>query len=239
MNLAKSLPKARSRPSRPHDTAATMALITAAAARLIAEKGFPGFGVNALAAAAGVDKQLIYYHFGGIEGVLRKLGNSLDLWLGTPLQPRKGEPYSDATRRLMTEYATALRRNVLVQRLLAWELVEPSDVLKELERTRSTAMVEWVAELRTAAGPVPEGIDAPAINALLLAGLHYLTLREQSVGTFAGMDIQSPEGVQRINSAIETIIDRVYARPPEPVKKTRAKPAQQQPETTPSPPERS
>jgi hypothetical protein len=45
------------------------------AVRLLADKGFPGLGVNSLAAAAGVDKQLIYYHFGGLEGVVRELSS--------------------------------------------------------------------------------------------------------------------------------------------------------------------
>ncbi|MBC7941732.1 MAG: hypothetical protein H7Z19_18590, partial [Chitinophagaceae bacterium] len=111
--------------------------------------------------------------------------------------------------------AGALRRNPLVLRLLAWELVEPTDVLKELEVTRSAAMAGWVQGLRAAAGPVPAGIDAPAVNAVLLAGLHYLALREQSLGSFAGVDIQSPEGVLRIAQAVRMITQRVYQ--PDPV----------------------
>lgn len=188
-----------------------MQLITDATVRLLAEKGFPGVGVNTVAAAAGVDKQLIYYHFGGLEGVIRHLGGQLAFWLGTPLTPQPGEPYGDAVCRLAMEYMGALRRNPLVLRLLAWELVEPTDVLKELEVTRSQAMGEWVQQLRAAAQPAPADIDAPAVNALLLAGLHYLALREQSVGSFAGMDITTPEGAARIADAVRLITDRVYS----------------------------
>lgn len=210
-----SKPAAKPRGSRPHDSAATKTLITDATKRLLAEQGFTALGVNAVAAAAGVDKQLIYYHFGGLDGVIRELGTELSMWLGTPLEPREGEPYGDAVQRLLMEYIGALRRNHLVLRLLAWELVEPSDALKELEVTRSAAMVGWVGGLRAAAGPVPDGLDAPAINAVLLAGLHYLALREQSLGSFAGVDIQSPEGAQRIAAAVEVITQRVYATAPQ------------------------
>lgn len=209
----KKSPKAPPRSSRPHDTAATMALIVDTAATLLAEKGFTGFGVTALATAAGVDKKLIYYHFGGIDEVLRQLGGRLDLWLGTPPEPVKNEAYADAINRLLAAYFGALRGNTLVQRLLAWELVEPSDVLRELEATRSQAMGAWVEQLRGTLGTAPDGVDAPAINALLLAGLHYLTLREGSVGSFAGMDIQSPEGSARICAAVNTILAGVYGKP--------------------------
>jgi AcrR family transcriptional regulator len=203
--------KRASRSQRPHDATATMKLITNAAIQLLAEKGFTGIGINTVAAAAGVDKQLIYYHFGGLEGVIRQVGSQLELWLGTPLQFAEGEAYGDAVHRLLMEYIGALRGNPLVLRLLAWELVEPSDVLKEVEATRSKAMSVWVQGLRTTAQPAPAGIDAPAINALLLAGLQYLALREQSLGSFAGMDISTPEGSARITAAVRLITERVYA----------------------------
>lgn len=205
--------KRATRGQRPHDAAATKQLIRNATVRLLAEKGFPGIGINTVAAAAGVDKQLIYYHFGGLDGVIRDLGNQLELWLGAPLQFKAGEAYGDAVHRLLMEYAGALRRNHLVLRLLAWELVEPTDVLKELEVTRSRAMAGWIQGLRTAAQPAPAGVDAPAVNALLLAGLHYLALREQSLGSFAGMDISTPEGAARIADAVRLITARVYATP--------------------------
>jgi AcrR family transcriptional regulator len=221
MNAAKSParrpvgrpPKTGARAARGRDTESTATLIVEAAAKLLAAKGFTGLGVNALAAAAGVDKQLIYYHFGGLDGVVRQLGSRLDLWLGTPLEPRVGEPYGDAVNRLLTEYFTALRRNPLVLRLLAWELAEPSEALGELEAARSAAMAGWVAQLRAAAQPVPAGIDAPAINALLLAGLHYLALCERTLGRFAGVDIDTPAGQARITAAIRLITERTYAAP--------------------------
>lgn len=205
--------KRATRGQRPHDATATKQLITDATIRLLAEKGFPGIGINTVAAAAGVDKQLIYYHFGGLEGVIRNLGSQLELWLGAPLQFKPGEAYGAAVHRLLMEYTDALRRNHLVLRLLAWELVEPTDVLKELEVTRSQAMGAWVQGLRAAAQPVPTGVDAPAVNAVLLAGMHYLALREQSLGSFAGVDISTPEGTTRIANAVRLITERVYATP--------------------------
>jgi AcrR family transcriptional regulator len=214
MNATKTSSRKAPRAQRTHDAAATMQCILDATVKLLAESGFTALGINAVAAAAGVDKQLIYYHFGGLDGVIRQLGERLELWLGTPLEPKPGEPYGEAVHRLLTEYTVALRGNALVLRLLAWELVEPTDALKELEVTRSAAMGPWVQKLRAAAGPVPEGVDAPAVNALLLAGLHYLALREHSLGSFAGVDLSTPEGAQRIASALRLITERTYAATP-------------------------
>lgn len=204
------------RPSRPYDSEATKLLITEAAMQLLADKGFTALGINALAAAAGVDKQLVYYHFGGLEGVVRALGSKLGIWLGTPLQARANEPYAEAAARMLTAYASALRANQLVLKLLAWELCEPSDVLTELERTRSLAMATWVQDWRSSVQEPPAGVDAPAINALLLAGLQHLALRERSVGSFAGMNLKDGEGMQRIAQAVGYLTAKAYATDPIP-----------------------
>lgn len=46
---------------------------------MIAEQGFAGFGVNALALRSGVDKVLIYRYFDGIDGVLARLADEVVL----------------------------------------------------------------------------------------------------------------------------------------------------------------
>lgn len=219
-NMNPTKPTTRARTQRVHDAAATKQRILDAATRLLAERGFTALGINSLASEAELDKQLIYYHFGGLDGVVRMLGERLELWLGAPLKPRKGEPYAEAVFRLLTEYGDALRQNALVLRLLAWELVDPSDALKDLETTRSAAMVPWVQGLRTAAEPAPTDVDAPAVNAVLLAGLHYLSLRERSLGSFAGIDLSTPEGSARIKRAMRLIIDRTYGTAPVRPRKT-------------------
>ena len=132
--------------------------------------------------------------------MIRRIGAELNVWLGSALVAEKGEPYAAAANRLMAQCTQALRQNTMVLRLLAWELIEPSAVLAELETARSVAMGKWLAEFRPAALPPPAGVDAPAINAVLMAGLHYLALREKSVGRFMGVDIHTPDGLARIAS---------------------------------------
>ena len=202
-----SKPKAK----RQRDPAATKQRIADAAVQMLSEKGFTALGINAIAASAGIDKQMIYYHFGGFEGLIRHIGSQLDVWLGEVLPPVQGEPYAKAVYRLMMAYNKSVRDNVMVQRLLAWELVEPSAVLQELELARSSEMLKWVAQQRAAALPAPDGVDAPAINAVLMAGLNYLALRERSVGRFMSVDLSTPEGIARIAKAVEFLTEKTFA----------------------------
>ena len=62
-------------------------------------------------------------------------------------------------------------------------------------------------------------MDAPAINALLLAGVHYLVLREGSAGGFASLDLIQPEGWTRIRRAARQLIELAYRVPVPPNEK--------------------
>jgi AcrR family transcriptional regulator len=194
--------------ARTRDRAATEARILDAARRIIARGGFGALGVNALATETGCDKKLIGRYFDGIEGVVRELGGDVGFWVGD-VAGGSGDTYGERMQSLLEAYARALRGNVLLQRALAWELVAPSPALAALEHSRSISVGRWMQSARGAVA-VPDDIDAPAINAILLAALHYLTLRESTLPTFAGMDIASPSGRARIDTAFAALIRRVY-----------------------------
>ncbi len=73
-------PKARAATSkrrplarRLHDSAATREALIAAATDLFAEHGFDGVSVDQIAAASGVNKALINYHFGGKAGLYSEI----------------------------------------------------------------------------------------------------------------------------------------------------------------------
>ncbi len=78
---AKAVPEAlvgrRDSASGRRDPAATRQALLAAGARLFGERGYDGVPIEDLAAAAGVNKALISYHFGGKRGLYRAvLGSS-------------------------------------------------------------------------------------------------------------------------------------------------------------------
>lgn len=196
---------------RTRDREQTEKLILEAATKLIAEKGFTAFGVNAVAKEAGVDKVLIYRYFGDLPGLVEQLGSRLDLWLGSaetvqaPLQS-----YATFTTPVLLHYLRELRGNVLLQRLLAWELVQEDEHIQRLAKARSKAISSWFAKVSAGAPLPPKGVDAGAINALLIGAAHHLALRESSAGEFTGIDLHSPEHWKRLEAAFEYIIQRVY-----------------------------
>lgn len=194
-------------PVRRRDRDATERAIVAAAIALLTEKGFQGFGLNALAERAGVNKQLVYRYFGGIDGVIDALGERVELWApGTDAQAdARPTTYAELVALLLDAYIAGLRANRLTQRLILWELVESSPALERLEAARSKALQAWMAARRGDLVP-PPGVDVAAINALLLAAVNQLALREAAVGSFAGLVLTDEAGWGRIRAAARTVI---------------------------------
>ena len=198
---------------RPRDRDGTARSLQQAAMRILARDGFAALGPNAIAAEAGCDKKLIYRYFGGLEGLLEALGGDLATWLGgPPPSPPPGADYAARLAALLEGYAAGLRGDPALQRVLAAELSQADETLKRLDAARSAAMGAWVGQVLAGTAP-PPGVDAPAINAVLLAALHYLTLIGATQGRFAGLDCASPEGRARIDAALQFLLARAYGAP--------------------------
>jgi len=196
---------------RPRDRDGTEARILQAATDIVARDGFGALGINTVAREAGVDKQLVYRYFGGLEGLLERLGGDLRLWLGKAADAEiRGDSYGEVITGQLRAHLDALRDNPLVQAALAWELVERSEAVARLGAAKNDAIREWFGRVRAAAGPAPDGLDAPAINAILLAGMHHLVLRARTAGDFAGIDLTHADSWARIDAALAAIAHSLY-----------------------------
>jgi len=192
------------------DRDATRKRILDAAAKVLSEDGYAAFGVNAVAREAGCDKVLIYRYFGGLEGLAETLGERLDVWLGPMLKPTGIEGYGAVMAQVLRDYLKALRGNPLLKRILAWELQDTNDLTRQLGAAKSRAVSQWFQGVRAQSGPPPADVDAPAINAVMIAAAHHLALREAHDGTFAGLDLTLPETWPRIEAAMNLLLARAY-----------------------------
>jgi AcrR family transcriptional regulator len=195
---------------RMRDRDATEARLIDALERVLSRDGFRGLGVNAVAREAGVDKVLIYRYFGDLDGLIEKFGQRLGLWVGAASSASASDgAYAARVQELLRTYLASLRSNAALRQILAWELVDSSPLMRKLDASRSRAVGAWFAKARGDSS-APAGVDAPAVNALLLAAMHHLALREQSIGTFAGMDLRDPASWVRLEQAAERLLGCAY-----------------------------
>lgn len=199
--------------TRTRDRGRTEEAIIAAARAVLADQGFQGFGINAIAREAGCDKQLLYRYYGGLDGLVEAIGNDVASGLGNRLTEAAGEvppdSYAAMIEMLVLSFIEVLRTDSLLQRIIAWEISAPGPIVSRFAAARSLVLQRWVERQRGSLTP-PEGVDAAAINALLIAGAQHLVLSAAAIGGFAGLQLADDAGWDRIRTSVRQLVRGVY-----------------------------
>ncbi|HVL42925.1 MAG TPA: TetR/AcrR family transcriptional regulator, partial [Brevundimonas sp.] len=164
--------------ARLRDRSATEAAIVAAGERILLRDGFPGLNVQTLAAEAGCDRKLVYRYFDGVDGAVDRIAARAHAALAASLASiplvETASLRTFARISLLT-WLAALRASPLSLRLMAWALVEDSDLLRRIEADRAAVLQNWMRERRPRLRVPPAG-DLVALNAVLLASVQHLAL---------------------------------------------------------------
>ncbi len=203
----------RAPPTKPRDRDETERRILEAAMVVLAESGHQEFGVNAIARRAACDKQLIYRYFGGLEGLADAIGARLAEQLTERLTPfSEAAPpvtYGALMRLLILALLNLLRADPVMQKIIAWEVSASSPLAARMVAERSKLLSLWMHSMRGDLEP-PEGIDAPAINAVLIASTQHLVLSGSANGVFAGMPLKNDADWNRVRAVLTSIVSAVY-----------------------------
>lgn len=101
-----------------------------AAIGLIADAGFTDFGVNHIAARAGIDKVLIYRYFGGVEGLLEHIGQHHEFF------PEPHKVIEGTLADFIEAYRLAMTADRLASALLDWERLTENPLTLAFQRQR-------------------------------------------------------------------------------------------------------
>lgn len=198
--------------TRARDRDQTARAILVAAREVLAEQGFQAFGVNAIARRAGCDKQLIYRYYGGLEGLADAIGADLAAELTEELKAVAGpqpQTYGALMRQLGLGLLELLRRNRLMQQINAWEAAAPSPLVARLIEARARRMGAWMMEMRGGLTP-PQGVDAAASNAIVVAAVQQLVVSAAANGAFSGLPLRTEADWDRLKAALTALIAAVY-----------------------------
>jgi hypothetical protein len=160
-----------------------------------------------------VDKVLIYRYFGGMPELLTAFAEETGFW--PDLKELLSETDSDPARMSQAERATvmllgfgrALRRRPGTQEILRWELLESNELTEALARHREEQSAGFFRGFDASGG-----IDVQAVGSLLAAGQTYLALRFKNCEVYNGIDLGSEEGWSRIDRAVRSVVDAVFAK---------------------------
>ena len=203
-----------SKPAAVRNREATRARLIQAVGTLLAREGFTGLGVNAVAREAGVDKVLIYRYFGGLSELIVAFGREGNFWPSIKeladgdVEAYSRLPVTEQLSRLSRNFIQAIRQRPITQEILAWEMVERNDLTVELETIRENTMMNFFDMFFPSTG---NGPDIAAMGAIIGAGISYLVSRGRQIRFYNGVDLESEEGWKRLEDAIATMIQGMFA----------------------------
>jgi AcrR family transcriptional regulator len=198
---------------RPRNRAGTERAIFNAARALLAEQGFQGFGINAVARRTGCDKQLIYRYFGGLDGLIDAIGEDLGSWVKDKIPQDTGGmfmlTYGDLMEKLSLYFMEALRDDPLVCKIVAWEVSQDTPQVRRLAESRMKALGKWLERMRGTLAP-PKGVDATTTNAILFAAVQHLVISASVSGQFAGVALKTEKDWEKVAAAVRRLVRAIY-----------------------------
>jgi hypothetical protein len=125
------------------------------------------------------------------------------------IKTNKGENTKEILDCLLQNQMDYFISNEEMQKIILWQISERTQIMKEVCEERELLSKFFFAlsdkEL------MGKDIDLRAVSALLVAGIYYLILHAKSTDTlFCEIDLNTPEGMNRIKKAISLILENTY-----------------------------
>ena len=182
---------------------------------VLKNKGYIGLTATNIAKAAGLSRRLITMYFGSVDELVETYVRNKDFWLaasgnaGEMIAANKGEDTKKIIEYLLQNQIDNFYDNPEMQKLILWEISKKTKIMYEVceEREHLGSKVFELTDKELQG----RNIDIRAVTALLVAGIYYMVLHAKSTDTtFCEIDINQPEGMQRIKNAISLILENTY-----------------------------
>jgi len=200
----------RKRINKVRDSEVTKRELLDAVGEIIRLHGFSGLKTNAIARWIGKDKNLIRYHFQGLNGLQKAFIHEKDYWL--PFFERfrlEDEPDMDSVREmfagLMQENFRSFYEKGEMQKIILWQISEQSPLMKSISEERELAGEVLLGKT----DELFRGTDVSfrAVIALLLGGSYYMSLHGHTNGSrICGIDMDSERERNEVLHTIDQVI---------------------------------
>ncbi|AZA76903.1 TetR/AcrR family transcriptional regulator [Chryseobacterium sp. G0186] len=187
-----------------------------AVGKILKTKGYAGLKVNDIAATAGVDKKMIYTYFGGMDGLMDEYIRSQDYWINATTDkidkiiPEIKDGGKSFIEEMLLSQFDYVYTNKEAQKVLLWSLSESRKSLKKLIDTQEENGEHIFNNMFDPYFKENSG-DFRGVMAIMVSGLYYLNMFASVNGSiFCGLDMNSPEGREKIKNAITFMVGQTY-----------------------------
>jgi AcrR family transcriptional regulator len=200
-----------------NDKERSMLKLIAAVGTIIKTKGYTGLGPTNIAKCAGLNKRLIYFYFGTVENLVETYVRGKDYWVdaagnaGELMNKSDGRDTRKILESLLLNQLDYFYKEEEMQKIVLWQISQRSQIMYEVceERERLGDRFFELADKELE----NTDVDLRAIAGLLVGGIYYMILHAKSSDSlFCQIDLNKPEGLERIRKAISIILADTYGR---------------------------
>lgn len=176
-------------------------------------KGYAGLTATNIAKAAGLSRRLITMYFNSVDDLIEIYVRNKDYWteasgnIGKVVEENQGRNSKNIIDCLLQNQLDYFYNSSEMQKLILWEISAKTKIMYEVcdDRERLGEKIFDLADKEFK----NTDVDLRAVSGLLVAGIYYMVLHAKSTNTlFCGIDINKPEGMQRIKKAISVILQK-------------------------------
>lgn len=164
-------------------------------------------GINQIAETAGLNKVLIYRYFNGLEGLMEVFAQRVNLWerlrraVEEGLAEGRWKNPSETGRAIFKSYRELLQQEPLFLTIFQAELSSHNPLTRRLEKDREQEGLKIVELVQKAFPDAVDQGDTAAVSTLIISAITYLMLKSRDTSYFTGINLQSEEGWERLESA--------------------------------------
>ena len=170
---------------------------------IIATEGFTELKVQKIQKISGIDKKLIYFHFGDLDGLIKEFLRSKDFWINDVAV--NNEVTKDTAKALLRDQFSKIFQNDLLSQLIVWEISAKNESLLQIAEEREEIGNKIIQALNKTQ---KFKRDVSPVFALLVAGIYYLTIHAKVNGsTFCGLNINLASDRKRLLDCVDEMVD--------------------------------
>lgn len=158
---------------------------------------------------ADITLNVFYRHFSSIDDVVKKLARNKDFWFERVVSLSSATNTKDEHFYffVLLSLYRSLKENVVMQRLLLWELTSEKAYAKENAMMRETLNLGLMGCYLDSFER--ENLDISCATSFLISALYYLVLHKD-VSTFCGIDFASEEGDKRVVATLKKMVHLIF-----------------------------
>lgn len=179
-----------------------------AATQIIKESGFSGLTVTGISQYAEIEPPVFYNRYNNLDDFINTYVRSFDYWLQDTanFDITKEEPVENFVQ-VINEFIDSLIDNILMQKLIAWELAECNQITKRTAQVRdvnSLLIVDYFNKFLS----TPD-IRFDYVSAILIGGLYYIIMH-RNLSRFNFIDFQKEESINNLKKHLRLIIYKIF-----------------------------